>query len=404
MPKLNDTGVYQKENGYWEYRFIIVVDGKQISRKRCTDELGNRFRTKREAVNARAMAIEKAKTEGVRKKEIPRKTVAEVFAEYCEKGRSGKAYTTLRKQDSLWNNHISPRFGSRYVDDITVADVCDYLDELYFVQGKAYRYVEGFLKMFYLIFGQAYSRNYLSVDDYNRLCVKKDSRIRMPKLKIDEDIDIVAYDKRELEALDEYFRGTNSETAYLLGRYCGLRINECYGLRWQNVDLKKGTILIDRQEQYQDGLIKLVPPKSRKGKRLLYLCPRVKEHLVAVAKQREKDMVELAPLREQNQTLILDLDGSRISSLDLVNCLPNGKIQTVNSMKYHSRIIKAELGIDFKYHHLRHTYGTRMAELNTPTHLLCNQMGHANIQVTQRYYIAISKTGIDVLENNLAQL
>lgn len=404
MPKLNDTGVYQKENGYWEYRFIIVVDGKQISRKRCTDEFGNRFRTKREAVNARATAIEKAKNEGVRKKEIPRKTVAEVFAEYCEKGRSGKAYTTLRKQDSLWNNHISPRFGSRYVDDITVADVCDYLDELYFVQGKAYRYVEGFLKMFYLIFGQAYSRNYLSVDDYNRLCVNKDSRIRMPKLKIDEDIDIVAYDKRELDVLDEYFRGTNSETAYLLGRYCGLRINECYGLRWQNVDLEKGTILIDRQEQYQDGLIKLVPPKSRKGKRLLYLCPRVKEHLVAVAKQREKDMVELAPLREQNQTLILDLDGSRISSLDLVNCLPNGKIQTVNSMKYHSRIIKAELGIDFKYHHLRHTYGTRMAELNTPTHLLCNQMGHANIQVTQRYYIAISKTGIDVLENNLAQL
>lgn len=404
MPKLNDTGVYQKENGYWEYRFIIVVDGKQISRKRCTDEFGNRFRTKREAVNARATAIEKVKTEGVRKKEIPRKTVAEVFEEYCEKGRSGKAYTTLRKQDSLWNNHISPRFGSRYVDDITVADVCDYLDELYFVQGKAYRYVEGFLKMFYLIFGQAYSRNYLSVDDYNRLCVNKDSRIRMPKLKIDEDIDIVAYDKRELDALGEYFRGTTSETAYLLGRYCGLRINECYGLRWQNVDLEKGTILIDRQEQYQDGLIKLVPPKSRKGKRLLYLCPRVKEHLVAVAKQREKDMVELAPLREQNQTLILDLDGSRISSLDLVNCLPNGKIQTVNSMKYHSRIIKAELGIDFKYHHLRHTYGTRMAELNTPTHLLCNQMGHANIQVTQRYYIAISKTGIDVLENNLAQL
>lgn len=295
MPKLNDTGVYQKENGYWEYRFIIVVNGKQISRKRCTDEFGNRFRTKREAVNARATAIEKVKTEGVRKKEIPRKTVAEVFEEYCEKGRSGKAYTTLRKQDSLWNNHISPRFGSRYVDDITVADVCDYLDELYFVQGKAYRYVEGFLKMFYLIFGQAYSRNYLSVDDYNRLCVNKDSRIRMPKLKIDEDIDIVAYDKRELDALGEYFRGTTSETAYLLGRYCGLRINECYGLRWQNVDLEKGTILIDRQEQYQDGLIKLVPPKSRKGKRLLYLCPRVKEHLVAVAKQREKDMVELPP-------------------------------------------------------------------------------------------------------------
>ena len=45
-----------------------------------------------------------------------------------------------------------------------------------------------------------------------------------------------------------------------------------------------------------------------------------------------------------------------------------------------------------------------MAEMNTPTHLLCNQMGHGNIKVTQRYYIALSKTGIELLQNNLNQL
>ena len=62
------------------------------------------------------------------------------------------------------------------------------------------------------------------------------------------------------------------------------------------------------------------------------------------------------------------------------------------------------MGIDFKYHTLRHTYGTLMAEMNTPTHLLCSQMGHGNIHVTQRYYIAVSKTGIDILRNNLERL
>lgn len=39
--------------------------------------------------------------------------------------------------------------------------------------------------------------------------------------------------------------------------------------------------------------------------------------------------------------------------------------------------------------------------MNTPTHLLCDQMGHGNIQVTQRYYIAISKSGIETLQKNL---
>ena len=90
-----------------------------------------------------------------------------------------------------------------------------------------------------------------------------------------------------------------------------------------------------------------------------------------------------------------------ISSLELVNTLPNGKIQTVNSMKYHSRLLQAEHNINFKYHYLRHTYGTRLADLNTPLHLLCNQMGHSGSRVTQKYYLAISEDGIQELVSNL---
>ena len=79
----------------------------------------------------------------------------DVFNEYCENGRIGKAYQTIKKQDSLWNNHINKKFGKRYVDDISVAEVVDYLSELYFTEGYSYQYTESFLKMFYLIFGQA---------------------------------------------------------------------------------------------------------------------------------------------------------------------------------------------------------------------------------------------------------
>jgi integrase len=73
-------------------------------------------------------------------------------------------------------------------------------------------------------------------------------------------------------------------------------------------------------------------------------------------------------------------------------------------MKYPTREIKGRLGIEFKYHYLRHTFGTRMAELNTPQHLLCSQMGHGNIHVTQKYYLAITKEGYDILRDNLNQL
>ena len=79
-------------------------------------------------------------------------------------------------------------------------------------------------------------------------------------------------------------------------------------------------------------------------------------------------------------------------------CQNSGDIRTFN----HN--FKQKLGINFKYHYLRHTYGTMMAEMNTPTHLLCNQMGHGNIHVTQQYYIAMSKNGLDILRNNLNHL
>ena len=130
----------------------------------------------------------------------------------------------------------------------------------------------------------------------------------------------------------------------------------------------------------------------------------LKEHFKTLAEKRKSDEQEFVALREQNQRMIEDIDGKKISSTELVNCLYDGKIQTVNSMKYPTREIKSKLGIDFKYHYLRHTYGTLMAEMNTPTHLLCNQMGHGNIHVTQRYYIALSKSGIEILQTNLNNL
>ena len=404
MTKRNNAGVYQKSNGFWEYRFTIVVDGQQISRKKSTDEFGNKLKTKSEAIRAREAAIFKARTDRERQREIKRKKVKEVFQEYCEKGRNGKAYNTILKQDSLWKNHIKERFGDRFIDEISVAEIDDYLSELYYIDGLSFSYVESFLKMFYLIFGQAYSRNYLDVDTYNKLCLNKGTKISMPKLKTEDDTDIVAFSREELALLDEYFKGTNAETAYLLGRYCGLRINETFGLKWNNVNIENGTITIDRQMQYQEGLIKLVAPKTKNANRTIYMNEKLKRYFIELSARRRQDEIQFAALREQNQRFIEDVDGQKIYSTELVNCLPNGKIQTNNSFKYPTREIKSRLNIQFKYHYLRHTYGTLMAEMNTPAHLLCNQMGHGNINVTQRYYLAVSKTGLDILKRNLNQI
>lgn len=403
--KTEETGIFQEENGFWYYRFSMTINGEKRNFKSRVDENGNRLTTKKQTIKAKMLAIEKARQEASQKPmKIARRTYKQVFSEYQERGRSSKAFATKRKQDSLWENHLKERFGDRYVDEVSVAEINDYLSDLYYIEGYSFQYVESFLKMFYLICGQAYSRNYLDHDTYNKLCLNKGTKISMPKMKVDEDTDIVSFTKKEIKKLDAYFEGTNGETAYMLGRYCGLRINECYGLKWENVDLVNGTILIDRQMQYQNGVVKLTPLKTRNAKRVIVMCAKLKVYFQNLFLQRERDASQMAEMRNQKQTFLQDVDGSTISSLDLVNSLPEGKMQTVNSMKYHSRMIKKTLKIEFKYHYLRHTFGTLLADLNTPAHLLCKQMGHGNIQVTQKYYIAFSENGFDVLQHNLNKL
>lgn len=403
----DSSGVYQLKNGNWAYRFCVSVDGQAISKRSSRDAQGGILLTRKEAVKARMAAIMAAQNKTPNETAAPvieSRTFAEVFEEYREKGRSDRAYNTKLKQDSIWKNHLQEAFGDKFIDEITTADVQDYLAKLYYEDGYAFRYVESFLKMFYLVFGQAYSRNYLPVDLYHRLCINKDTKIHMPKVKTDDDLDIVAFSNEECAMLDDYFHGTNAETAYMLGRYCGLRINECYGLKWSQVDLENGVIYIEQQMQYQQGLIKLVRLKTKNARRKVYLSKKMIEYFTALSADREQAKVNQQKQREQNQTFIVDTDGSKISCLDLVNCLPNGKIQTVNSMKFHSRTLQGKYGIMFKYHYLRHTYGTQLAVLNTPTHILCNQMGHGNIHVTELYYIAVSKNGIDALRHNLERL
>ena len=95
--KRQDTGVFQLENGEWGYRFRVNIDGKNVDRRRVRDDNGKPFKNKTSAQRARKQALEDAYSNaGVM--ELPAgvvppaslevvegKTIAEVFAEFCEK-------------------------------------------------------------------------------------------------------------------------------------------------------------------------------------------------------------------------------------------------------------------------------------------------------------------------------
>ena len=134
MANSHDSSVYQLKNGRWAYRFSISVNGTKIAKRGRTDLDGNLLQTKAEATKARKQAIKMAQLAPKLPEKPPepvKQTVREVFAEYCDKGRSDRAYMTIRKQDSIWENHLQAEFGDYMIDEIPVSAVNDYLARLY---------------------------------------------------------------------------------------------------------------------------------------------------------------------------------------------------------------------------------------------------------------------------------
>lgn len=87
MAKQNDAGVYKLKNGNWAYRYVLMVNGVRKEVRKAKDEFGAPFKTKREAIKARQAAIDSAQNSRKPKPTV-RKTVQEVYQEYCANGRS----------------------------------------------------------------------------------------------------------------------------------------------------------------------------------------------------------------------------------------------------------------------------------------------------------------------------
>ena len=129
-------GVFQLKRGNWGYRVLVKdEDGVTRNRRAVRDQFGHKFTTKREATIAMNEVIQTYKGLERGKKKVPKRTVAGIFEEYRQIGRSSKAFGTIRKQDSVWENHLKADFGNRNVMEITGAEVNDYLTDLYYVHG-----------------------------------------------------------------------------------------------------------------------------------------------------------------------------------------------------------------------------------------------------------------------------
>lgn len=402
---------FDKNKKLWGFR---ITDDKDYRRVK--------WQTKTEAKKAKRdfeLELEQRKQEAAKEEVI---TLEKVYKHYLEHGALEKRDGTLAKQDSMWRNHISAIYGSRAVDSFSSGEINNYLLELYMQGdgygnrkgGYAYGYVEGFLKFFYLLFGYSRRQNWIDKEKHRDLCVDKDSKIRMPK-KTQEDLadegEIETYTLDEINRMRERINLKNSNLAlsFEIGYFMGLRISECFGLMWEDINFETKIMKIERQLVKPKGckFWCLAPLKTPAAYREIDIPDQLLTLLKERKEQQEKDALEYGEAYKNKEVVKKRLLKGQDESLvggSFINRAPDGSLFTSDSMKSWATKFEAELGIHFKYHNLRHTHASTLAALNCPIPLLTKRLGHEKIETTQQYYFGKNEISQEKLISGLNSL
>lgn len=415
-----DKGITKLENGNYEVRIVINRKDLKINTIRRSDEDGNPFKSITAARDFRERFIVAAKQQKPEEQSTVKDcTLREVYEKYRREGSYDKAPSTLRKQESMWENHIERRFGDKLISQITLDDLSNYLKQLYAYgddynpnANYSYKYIEGFLKFFYLLFGCAYADDRISTDRYTKMFLDKNTRLSMPEITQEdkeEYDDVKVYTKSEIAQLDEIFKRGNCHLAFLLGYYCGLRISEVFAVTFDDFYPLENKIKVNKQLLYQNGVWCLCPVKTLQAVREIDLPPFLTKYMSQVQHEQMRRMAESedGEMFFRNNEVVIDKtkrEHKKVVGGRFFNRKENGELLTPNSIKYWSKVIEKELGIDFKFHSLRKTHATMMANANTPALELMQRLGHKKYETTMKYYIDNNQLAKEKLKANLLDL
>ncbi|MEU8825890.1 tyrosine-type recombinase/integrase [Streptomyces sp. NPDC048636] len=158
---------------------------------------------------------------------------------------------------------------------------------------------------------------------------------------------------------------------YVVALAMGMRRGELLGLRWDAVDLDRGSLIVERSLQRVDGELTLVMPKTDSSIRTIPLPALVTKALIA-HQERQKQERAAAGIRWKETGLVFT---SRVGT----------PIEPDNIRRSWDPL-RRRLGLEMRFHDLRHTCVTLLLDLGVPPHVVRQIAGHSDIGVTMKVY------------------
>ena len=370
----------RKKGATYSYRINVK---NEATGKWKTIEKGG-FRTIAEAKAARADKLTEVNANPnsvlVKDKAI---SLQEVFDEFIHKqAKFDREKSTIKRYDSLFRTHLQLKWGHRQIGAIKATELSDYLFSL--TATHAHSYIASIQKFMKVLWNFAHSREYMKVNIIDK--------VEIPNKGVEES-EIKIYTEEQLDTFEKRFSSTNLLTAFKIGRALGVRVGECFGLLWSDIDWSKRTIKVNKQLVFEDKLWTLRNTKTTASIREIDLQKDIYDYLKELKSTQEKQKAELG-IAYRKTRVAIDKGRNKqkeiVEDLGFINIKPNGELLTTDSEKVLGRLARNELDLNFKYHNLRHTHCSKLAELGIPAVVVKDRLGHSKIETTMRYYTHIT--------------
>ena len=400
------NGGTRKRGSTWSYYFDL---GK-VEGKRKKKEKGG-FRTKKEAELALAAALNEYNNTG-QVFEPSGITVADYLGQwYGLSCMPNLKYNTQLAYQRIIEGHLVPRFGNYRLKALTPAMLQEYANSLK-LNGYSKSHITSILTVFQSALDYA-------VEPLHYISQNPMKAVRMPKIerKPRERIILSLEDWRRIIGR---FKDTRYYIPLMTGFYTGLRISEAFALTWDDIDLDKRTLTVNKQ------VIKRIPgtdareaavhkdnsmqrpswyfttPKTSASVRTIPFGATLYNALKAEHAAQVKNEIKYGEsytihvlkkeTDEKGNSIyrivpVQKCIGSQLERTKLVCIDKNGQYTSTDSFKYCSRTIHHELHLAFDYHSLRHTHATILVEAGANIKNVQKRLGHADIKTTLQTYV-----------------
>ena len=270
---------------------------------------------------------------------------------------------TMINKEYIIKDKLLPYFGSKRLNEITVADIRAWQNTL-IEQGYSQTYLKTIHNQLSAIFN--YAVRYYELKD--NPCRKAGS---MGKAKADE---MLIWTKDEYQAFsDSIMDNRISWLAFQILFWTGIRIGELLALTFADIDLEKNIITVNKSYQYLKGKDIISPPKTPKSNRKVnipvFLAEDIQDYKASLYDPSLTDRV-----------------------------IPFSKFKLEKEMQ---RGVKLSGVKKIRIHDLRHSHASLLIEMGFSPKEIAERLGHENIETTLNTYSHLYPDKQEKLANRL---